>query len=268
MITWFSRKKKVAHHPSKKGSDDFVSLSSHELRSPLSIIKWYTEILLDGDAGPLTEEQRKYLTTIESSNQRAIDLVRSLLNVSRLDLGTFSILPEEVSIPSLVLEVRSIFESGISKKNLLVSVNGDTAIQSIHADKHLCLMVIKSLFSNAVLFSKDNGKVDVSYSKISAGTTVNGKMITEESILLSVADNGIGIPEEEVSKIFSKMYKASNVNDSEIVGSGLSLYIAKTILEYVDGNIWFSSTLEEGSTFYVTFPVKGMKKKEGRTTLD
>src|SRR3954466_1820549 len=95
MLDWFNRKKEVTN---EEGTVDFVSLSSHELRTPLSVIKWYTEMLLDEDAGPLTEEQRKYLKTIESSNQKAIDLVRSLLNVSRLDLGTFCIVPANVQL--------------------------------------------------------------------------------------------------------------------------------------------------------------------------
>ena len=122
MINWLFGKKKHVRRVAKKG-DDFVSLASHELRSPLSIIKWYTEILLDGDAGPLTEDQQKYLRLIESSNQRAIDLVRSLLNVSRLDLGTFSVSPVEVSILVLVQEISKSLQGLSSKRNVSIIVD-------------------------------------------------------------------------------------------------------------------------------------------------
>ena len=118
MITWFKDKKKIRVPLSPKKKDDFTSISSHELRTPLSIIKWYTEMLLDEDAGPLTEEQRKYLLTIESSNQRAIDLVRSLLNVSRLELGTFSITPTEVLVTESVEELLAGLSKEIVTKNL------------------------------------------------------------------------------------------------------------------------------------------------------
>lgn len=268
MITWFSRKKKRAVPSVKKGGDDFVSLSSHALRSPLSIIKWYTEILLDGDAGPLTEDQRKYLTLIESSNQRAIDLVRSLLNVSRLDLGTFSIMPEEVSINAIVNEAVEALALEAKKMGVEIVQKEDMSIKNISADKHLCLMIFKGLLSNAILFSKKGGDITISTSLVAKSKTIDGMIIGEESILITVADTGIGILEVDKSKIFSKMFKASNVKDSQGAGSGLSLYIIKSILEYSGGSVWFTSKENVGTTFFVTLPTKGMIKKEGRTTLD
>lgn len=268
MITWFSRKKKHTVPSVKKDGDDFVSLSSHALRSPLSIIKWYTEILLDGDAGPLTEDQRKYLMLIESSNQRAIDLVRSLLNVSRLDLGTFSITLEEISINAIVNEAVNALSLEAKKKDVEIVQKEDVTIKNINADKHLCLLIFKQLLSNAVLFSKKGGDVTISTASVTKSKKIDGVTIGEESILITVTDKGIGIPEADKSKIFSKMFKASNVKDSQGAGSGLSLYIIKSVLEHSGGNIWFTSTENVGTTFFVTLPTRGMIKKEGRTTLD
>lgn len=268
MLTWFSGKKKSTSSALSKGKDDFVSLSSHELRSPLSIIKWYTEILLDGDAGILTEDQRKYLTLIELSNQRAIDLVRSLLNVSRLDLGTFSVSPEEVSLVALLSEATTSLQSEISKKKIQVIVDNEDKIKNIQADKHLCLIVLKNLLSNAVFFSKEEGEVHVSLEFAAKKLEIAEMRIPEDSILLRVTDNGIGIPEADQSKISSKMFRASNVKDSDGTGSGLGLYITKSIIEYVGGKFWFTSQEGKCSTFYVTFPTRGMDKKEGKTTLD
>ena len=267
MITWFFRKKQADAPIVKKGGDDFISLASHELRSPMSIIKWYTEILLDEDAGPLTEDQRKYLTTIESSNQRAIDLVRSLLNVSRLDLGTFSISPVEINMHSLIQEAKVVFSKEIEAKHLEI-IEEEKSIKNIQADKNLCLAITKNIIGNAILFSKEGGKVFVTTSVIPPGEKVGEVTVGEESILISVRDTGIGIPDTDKPKIFSKMFKASNVKDSDSVGSGLGLYITKSILDYVGGTIGFISTEGVGSTFSITLPTRGMERKEGRTTLD
>lgn len=264
MLTWFSRKKNVSKIE-KGGSVDFTSIASHELRSPLSIIKWYTEILLDGDAGPLTEDQRKYLTVIESSNQRAIDLVRSLLNVSRLDLDTFSISPIEISFPLIVEEAVHVLQKEATKKSIEIVTHVSKEIPTINADKHLCLMVIKNLVSNAIYFSKEHGTVTIKVDCISGNENM---LDVTRSIVVTVTDNGIGIPEEDSSKVFSKMFKASNVQQSENTGPGLGLYISKKILDYVGGKVWFTSVLNEGSVFYAAFPTRGMDKKEGRTTLD
>lgn len=267
MITWFSRKNKEATSTSKK-SDDFVSIASHELRSPLSVIKWYTEILLDGDIGPLTDEQRKYLTVIESSNERAIDLVRSLLNVSRLDLGTFCILPEDnVSLEEILDRAISQLKEVVDKKKVHFVKEIDS-IPRIALDKHLTLMVIKNLLANAVAFSRESGIITLRISLCKKGEVVEGKRVAHDSILLSVLDQGIGIPQKDLGFIFSKMFKGSNVHDEHETGSGLGLYIAKSIIEYVHGSIWFTSLENKGTQFYVTFPLGGMIAKGGKTTLD
>ncbi len=268
MITWFSHKGKIATGTTKKGGDDFVSLSSHELRSPLSIIKWYTEILLDGDAGPLTDDQRKYLTVIETSNQRAIDLVRSLLNVSRLDLGTFSISPQETSFVGIMEDVITSLKKEADKKNVgIVFTNNGPSI-SVNVDKHLCSTVCKQIVSNALSFSKTGSTITVTIDIVKSGEAYAAHSLREESILVTVVDSGIGIPVNDQSKVFSKMFRASNVKDSDGTGSGLGLYIAKTVMTSVEGDIWFTSEEGKGSTFYVAFPTRGMKKKEGTTTLD
>ena len=268
MITWFSHKEKKVTGTTKKSGDDFVSLSSHELRSPLSIIKWYTEILLDGDAGPLTDDQRKYLTVIETSNQRAIDLVRSLLNISRLDLGTFSISPQETSFVTLVEDAIASLKKDADKKNVgIVFTNNGPSI-SVSVDKRLCSTVCRQIVSNALSFSKPGSTVSVAIDIVKSGEVLVDHALREESILVTVVDHGIGIPVKDQDRVFSKMFRASNVKDSDGTGSGLGLYIAKTIMTSVSGDIWFISEEGKGSTFYVAFPTRGMKKKEGTTTLD
>ncbi len=268
MIAWFSRKKKN-QAPSLK-RDDFVAVSSHELRSPLSIIKWYTEILLDGDAGPLTEDQRKYLTVIENSNQRAIDLVRSLLNVSRLDLDTFSISPYSLALPDVVTEVIAGVQGEARKKNIEIIEEVEQGLPNLNLDKQLSSLVIKQPLTNAIAYSNEGATIKTSTFLVNTGGVVGTMTFPFDCIVVSVTDTGIGIPDTDQSKIFTKMFRGSNVQDTVGSDSGLGLYIAKTVmnLPQVDGDIWFTSTVGKGTTFYIAFPTKGMKVKDGRTVLE
>ncbi len=267
MSAWFFGKKdfRVAQ---EEESSDFVSLSSHALRSPLSIIKWYTEILLDGDAGPLTEDQRKYLSLIESSNQRAIDLVRSLLNVSRLELDTFSVSPEESDLKDVIASVIETLKESADKKHVTLEQDTQEGAPHVVLDKHLVSMILKILLGNAITFSREGGGVRTALTQLKEGEEIGGNSVATDSIIISVADSGIGIPEADKSKIFSKMFRAGNVKDTEGSDSGLGLYIVKAVLDRVGGQVWFSSQENVGTTFYVALPLEGMKKKEGRTTLD
>lgn len=252
--------------------DTMLSLASHELRTPLSIIKWYTEMLLDGDAGPLTTDQSKYLRTIQVSNQRAIDLIRSLLNVSRLDLDTFSIVPMDIDLRFLLKQVISENKILLEERNIAVeesylgSVPGVIGI--LHADKQICLVIMRILFMNAVLFSKENSSVFTAIQEVKQGEVLGLKRLNDDSFVISFTDNGIGIPDEDKEKIFSKFFKAGNAINEDSKGAGLSLYIVRTILDKIGGDVWFTSTQNKGSAFYVSFPKSGMSVKQGKTTLD
>lgn len=251
---------------------NLLSLASHELRTPLSIVKWYTEMLLDGDAGPLTVDQTKYLRTIQTSNQRAIDLIRSLLNVSRLDLGTFSINPADTDLRFLVKQIITEQKVLLDEKKIHIVEVYEGAVPgmvpSISVDKQICLVILRTLITNAILFSKEESSVNVEICEKAQGEEYGSKKLADDSLVVSVTDFGIGIPEADQVHIFSKFFKASNAINEDSKGAGLGLYIITLILNATGGDIWFTSKLGVGSTFYVAFPKSGMPKKEGRTTLD
>lgn len=250
-----------------KDEKDFVSLSSHELRTPLSVIKWYTEMLLDGDAGPLTEDQKKYLTTIQSSNQQAIDLVRSLLNVSRLDLGTFGIAPTDIDLKELINEALFSEEYLRVKKQIHIEKEGWDNSFIIKTDKKMALLALKNVLANAFIFSSASGVVTISLSTVSSDQELNGKEIKSKGVIVKVIDHGIGIPDDEQNLIFTKMHKGKNAKDVDSPGSGLGLYITREIMKNLNGEVWFTS--DQGTTtFCLFFPSGGVLKKEGRTTLD
>lgn len=250
--------------------DDLLSLASHELRTTLSIVKWYTEMLLDGDCGPLNDDQIKYLKTIEGSNQRAIDLIRSLLNISRLNLGTFCINPTEADLRSVIKEVILHNKAKIDGKGLHITEEYGSGDRSpvLSLDKQVAHILIRTLVSNAIIFSKDGSDIDVRIFEAKKNTNLAGVVIPEDSLILSVKDNGIGIPKNEQVKIFSKLFKASNAKSFDENGSGLSLYIVKSILEKTGGSVWFISEENIGTTFYMALPKTGMSKKPGKVNLD
>lgn len=238
-----------------KEKTEFVSLASHQLRTPLSTINWYTEMLLAGDAGKLTLNQKKYLEEIYAGNQRMVELVNSLLNVSRLELGTFTIDPEPTNMIELAKAVIKEQEPGITARKLYVETNFGQDVPEIYADPKLLRMVFQNLLSNAVKYTPESGHILV------------GVEHKDKEVLIKVSDSGWGIPKDEANKIFTKLFRASNVKEQDTEGTGLGLYIVKSIVEESGGTIRFESEEHKGTTFFVSLPLEGMKRKEGSRKL-
>jgi len=234
---------------------EFVSLASHQLRTPLSAINWYAEMLLNGDAGRLNVEQSQYVQEIYRGNQRMVDLVNSLLNVSRLELGTFMIEPEKVSIIEIAEEAIEEIEIQSAQKKQIFIKKFPKKIAKIPLDRKLTHMIFQNLLSNAVKYTPEGGKVELVISQKAS------------EICIKVADSGVGIPKNQHKNIFSKLFRADNVRSSDTEGTGLGLYIIKSIVDQVKGKIWFESEENKGTTFYVCLPKKGMKAKEGDKSL-
>ncbi len=252
--------------------EEFLSLVSHELRTPLSIIKWYTEMLLDEDCGTLNDEQKKYLKTIQSSNTRAIGLIRSILNVSRLNLGTFSITPVEVDLRAITKQALTDLAVLHESKHLKIHESYEGAVPgmigTLLADKQVCLVLVRTLIENAIAFSHDEGEVTISVSEKAGGDTLGNHTLSHESFVIMVKDSGIGIPEGEQAQVFGRFFKATNTQETGSSGSGLGLYTVKTILDTVGGEIWFESIRGEGSSFFIALPKSGMAQKSGKVSFD
>ncbi len=244
---------------------DFVSLASHQLRTPLSIIKWYIDYIVSGDAGELKGEQEKFLKEAYRANERMIELVNSLLIVSRIDLGTFTIEPKLADITKIADEVLKKFKKEIDSKSINLFVDYDS-LPEIKIDPALMKMVFENLLSNSIKYTPDGESIKISIKK------------EGEDVLIKVSDRGCGVPEEEQPKIFTKLFRADNVKKIESVGTGLGLYIVKAVIEKSGGEIWFKSPSEEmydesreedprGTTIFIKIPLKGMKEKEGTKSL-
>lgn len=240
-----------------KAKTEFVSLASHQLRTPLTSVSWYTEMLLSGDAGRLSREQKKYLKEVYSGNKRMIALVNALLNVSRLELGTFAIEPKQVDVIALA-------KSAIQEQKQLIRVKKIT-LSSVYpqkpliaqADEKLLYIVLQNLLSNAIKYTPREGFITFELTRDEK----------KNNYLLTFSDTGYGIPKHQQARIFSKLFRADNIIDKEIEGTGLGLYIVKSILDRAGGKIWFKSKENKGSTFFVSLPMEGLRKKEGEKAI-
>ncbi len=242
-----------------KAKTEFVSLASHQLRTPLTAISWYTEMLLNGDRGQVAPEQKKYLEEIYKGNKRMIELVNTLLNVSRLEFGTFTIEPESVQLKDVAESVLEELKTQIVAQKITFEKNYDTGLPMILADPKFIRIIFQNLLGNAVKYVGVNGKIRFDIS------------IQESNVLIKVWNNGVGIPKEAQPKIFTKLFRDDLAKQKDPDGNGLGLYIVKSIVENSGGKIWFESPAprrvegEEnpGITFYVTLPLDGKKKTKG-----
>lgn len=239
-----------------KAKSEFVSLASHQLRTPLTAINWYSEMLMANDAGPLNEEQKKYITEIQAGTQRMIDLVNALLNVSRIDLGTFMIEPEPTDLISLCKKIVKESESQIFEKKQKFDEIYPKVLKPINIDPKLTSVVIDNIISNAIKYTPVGGTISLSIK------TVN------DIVRIIISDNGHGIPLNQQEKIFTKLFRADNVTTHDTEGTGLGLYIAKSVMETSGGKLWFKSVENKGTTFYLEFPKQGMKPLVANRRLD
>jgi PAS domain S-box-containing protein len=243
---------------------EFVSLASHQLRTPLSAINWFTELLLKGSAGKINAKQKDFLNEVYSSSKRMVDLINSLLNVSRLELGTFVVEPEPTDLQLMVKSVINEMQPSIIKKKMKVEENCNK-LEKISVDPKLTRIIFQNLISNAIKYTNDGGRVSIVIKD-----EIDQKLKNKYPggvILISVADNGLGIPKKDQPKIFSKLFRADNIKVKDVDGTGLGLYIIKSIVGHFGGEIWFESEEDRGTTFWLRLPKSGMAKKEGTKSL-
>ncbi len=195
------------------------------------------------------------------------DLVGTLLNVSRLELGTFSIEPSTVDVSALSKSELNEMKPTITEKKITIKETYGENISEFQADKRLLTIVLQNLLSNAVKYTNNEGEVSISIETLTEGALLDGRKMTEESLAITIKDSGIGVPKSQQDKIFTKLFRADNAASSRTEGTGLGLYIVKAIVEQSGGQVWFISEENIGTTFYVSFPRTGMKKKEGTKSL-
>lgn len=226
---------------------EFVSLAAHQLRTPLSGLKWGLSMLLEGDFGKISKQQKQILERTYNMNERMIDLINDLLNVARIEEGKFYYKKENINVSEILKNVLKELKQIADKKEIKIEISIQEKVPEIFGDKEKLSFVFQNLIENAIIYNKKGGKIFI---------TLKYKEKQKE-IFFSVKDTGIGILKEDQSKIFSKFFRGSLAMKASTVGSGLGLYVVKNIIEAHGGKIWFESEGEnKGTTFYFVLPVK------------
>ncbi|MES2622972.1 MAG: CHASE domain-containing protein [Patescibacteria group bacterium] len=241
---------------------EFVSLASHQLRTPLTSIKWYTELLSDEETqGKMNKEQKSYIKEIGDASDRMVGLVGSLLNVSRLELGTFAIEPEKANLLDVVgVAVKEAEPNFLLKKQNLTYTHPDK-MTPIMIDIKVTHIIVQNLLSNACKYTPEGGSINLSIKKTIAKNGVPG------AIQISCSDTGYGIPQAQQGSVFKKLFRADNVRVLDVEGTGLGLYIIKTVVEAAGCTISFTSEENKGTTFTITMPTTGMVTRSGKKSL-
>ncbi|MDP3779364.1 MAG: ATP-binding protein [bacterium] len=222
---------------------DFLQLAAHQLRTPLSGIKWLIGTMQKKILGPLTKKQQEYLDDIYKINERMVGLVSDILNTLSLESSSVAAKNRPVLLSDFYKDIAASFE--YVAKNRRVKLN--TALEAdekliVETDPEILKNIFESLISNAINYSAPGQEVIV------------GARKETDAVLCFVKDGGIGIPESENEDIFKRFYRASNAKKNKPDGTGLGLYIAKMLAEKIDAEIFFDSKEDKGSTFYVRIP--------------
>jgi len=231
----------------EKMKEDFIHSITHDLRSPMTSIRGFVEVLLDGSAGQINEEQREFLNIIDFSSQKLLGMINNILDVAKWETGRMKLTLGDFNAKEAVERVVKIMEPQAAKSGTKLSIQGMESIPPIQADSGLMERVIMNLVSNAIKFTPE-GRVDIIGQDF------------PDRIQISVADTGKGIPKEYLDKIFDKFQQ---VETEERMGSGLGLTIAKYGVESHLGKIWVESEMGKGSKFSFWLPKKLVKNEKG-----
>ena len=230
---------------------EFISIAAHQMRTPLSAIRWTLNIIGSGSMGPLTEKQKDALRQGTEVSEHMIRLVNDLLNVSRIEEGRFGYDFKQASIIDVIEELikEENIKAGENDVNLVFR-KPKQKLPDMLLDTEKMRMALSNIIDNAIKYSLPGKSVDI------------GVGMRNNQIIVAIRDHGIGIPEKDIPRLFSKFFRAENALRLQTSGSGLGLYITKNIIEQHGGRLWAESKQNKGSIFYFSLPIHKEKKEE------
>jgi len=226
-----------------EAKDEFISMASHQLRTPLTSIKGYISMLIDGDVGEVTKEQKHLLNEAFVSSERMVRLIGDFLNVSRLQTGKFVIDKHPVDLALLVQREIDGLEQNAAARGMKFEYKKPKDIPMLELDENKIQQVVMNFSDNAIYYSKEKSKITVSLKK------------GDGYVEFNVIDTGIGVPEEEQSQLFNKFFRATNARRARPDGTGVGLFLAKKVIDDHGGKILFESKEGKGSTFGFRLPI-------------
>lgn len=223
---------------------EFISVAAHQLRTPLTGIKWTIKMVLDGDAGELNNEQADLLQKVYKSNERIIRLVNDLLNVSRIEEGRFGFEFKTSSFNSIFNDALKLVDNLAKAKRIDIQVKRPKNDFTVYMDAEKIGMAVANILDNAAKYTPEFGRISIE--------TETGS----KNFQIIVRDNGVGISEEDKKRIFTKFFRGSNVMRTQTEGTGLGLFLAKNIIEKHKGKIDIKSEEGKGTEVKITLPIK------------
>lgn len=231
---------------------EFVSIVSHQIRSPLTNLKWIVELLMSGILGKIEDKQTEYFKILKENLERMQELVSELLTVSRIEATKLVFKKEEFSMENLVRDLVAEFRPIAKSSNIKINLEIEKNIPKVYSDPFQILQVVENLLYNAIRYMNFAAEI----SPKDKEREINVKLYRKGGyIFFDIADNGIGIPKGDQKYIFQKFFRAENVRRYQTSGSGLGLYISKNIIERSKGKIGFTSQEGVGTTFWFKLPV-------------
>lgn len=227
----------------EKSKDDFISVASHQLRTPLGSMRWNLEMIKAGDLGKVSKDIAEVIDQIYEADVRMVDLVDDLLNVSRIDQNRVIDAPEEVDVAEMFEKIVAETKPIADVKGVKVSLAVDKKVKKIYIDQKRMREVMENIVSNGIKYNHKKGTVKISVS------------MEGECLRTVISDTGIGIPKADLGRLFGKFFRATNAVHSETEGSGLGLYVVKKFVESWGGKVAVKSTEGVGSEFTIVIPI-------------
>ena len=227
-----------------KAKDEFVGMASHQLRTPLTRVKGYISMVLEGDAGEITATQRQFLDEAFASSERMVHLIEDFLNVSRIQNGKFIIDRHPTDLSKVVEQEIEGLDPSAKSRNLKFVYKKPKNFPMIDIDESKIRQVIMNFADNALYYSHEDSDININLS------------VMGDNVVFIVKDTGIGVPSNEQEQLFSKFYRASNARKQRPDGTGVGLYLSKTVIDAHGGKIIFDSIEGKGSTFGFSLPIK------------
>ncbi len=231
---------------------EFVSQVSHELKNPMTSMRGYTDLLISGAVGPITEAQKNFLQTIRANVNRMATIVGDLADISRIESGHLKLDFKAVRIADVVDEVRRAQQHNISEKNQTLETRIPEDLPAVWGDHTRLVQILINLVSNANKYTPDGGRIIIEAEQSENRWDPDG---APEVVRISVIDNGLGMTPEDQAKIFTKFFRSDDPKAREAPGTGLGLNITRNLVEMQGGKIWFESEYGQGTTFSFTIPV-------------